>query len=560
MRQQGANMKEKIESLLKKTLEDLMHDGLIPVCEPDTISVSIPANKDFGDFASNIAMVMASRAKMPPREIAGTIKERMEAHSDIIQKVDIAGPGFINFHVKPAMWASVLKDILDRREAYGTSTYGAGKKVQVEFVSANPTGPLHIGHGRGAAVGDTLARILAAAGFDVEAEYYINDVGNQMNILGTSVLLRYKELYGMETSFPEHGYQGEYIGEIAKTLSEIHGEDLLKEEQATAIQLCREFASSLIFDEIKADLESFNVHFNHYFSESSLYENHKVEDTLGYFKEKDLTYEDDGALWFKTSGFGDEKDRVLRKQDGSLTYFAPDIAYHKDKLERGFNQIIDIWGADHHGYVPRMKAAIEALGADKDCFHALLIQLVSLVREGKPVNMSTRAGEFVTLKEIIDEVGKDVARYFFLMRRCDSHLVFDLDLAKKKSDENPVYYIQYAHARICSILKNAAEKGLEPDIEQTDTSVLAAGENLELIKMIAMFPDVVVSCATDLEPHRIAFYLLELATAFHRFYNKNRVISDDGRITMARLVLIYAVRQVLSNALTLMGIDAPESM
>lgn len=553
-------MKEKIESLLKQTLEDLMQDGVIPVCEPDTISVSVPPNKDFGDFASNIAMVMASRAKRPPREIAGAIKERVETHGDIIEKVDIAGPGFINFYVKPVMWTGVLNDIFAQREAYGTSTYGAGKKVQVEFVSANPTGPLHIGHGRGAAVGDTLARILAAAGFNVQAEYYINDVGNQMNILGASVFSRYKELLGKETVFPSDGYKGAYIAELARALSQTHGERLLDEEESAAVQICRQFASSVIFDEIKEDLKSFNVHFDHYFSESSLYEDHKVEDTLGYFKEKGLSYEEDGALWFKTSDFGDEKDRVLRKQDGSLTYFAPDIAYHKDKLERGFKQIIDIWGADHHGYVPRMKAAIEALGAEPDCFHALLIQLVSLVRQGKPVYMSTRAGEFVTLKEIIDEVGKDVARYFFLMRRCDSHLVFDLDLAKKKSDENPVYYIQYAHARICSILKNAQDQGLDVDIDQVDLNVLAAGEDLDLIKTIAMFPDVVISCATDLEPHRIAFYLLELATAFHRFYNKNRVISDDGRMTRARLVLIYAVRQVLSNALTLMGIDAPESM
>jgi len=553
-------MKEKIESLLKQTLEDLMQDGVIPVCEPDIISVNIPPNKDFGDFASNIAMVMASKAKRPPREIAGAIKERMETHGDIIKKVDIAGPGFINFYVKPVMWTGVLNDIFSQREFYGTSTYGAGKKVQVEFVSANPTGPLHIGHGRGAAVGDTLARILAAAGFDVQAEYYINDVGNQMNILGASVFSRYKELLGKETVFPSDGYKGEYIAELAHALSQTHGERLLEEDESAAVQICRQFASSVIFDEIKEDLKSFNVHFDHYFSESSLYEDHKVEDTLGYFKEKGFSYEEDGALWFKTSDFGDEKDRVLRKQDGSLTYFAPDIAYHKDKLERGFKQIIDIWGADHHGYVPRMKAAIEALGAEPDCFHALLIQLVSLVRQGKPVYMSTRAGEFVTLKEIIDEVGKDVARYFFLMRRCDSHLIFDLDLAKKKSDENPVYYIQYAHARICSILKNAKDQGLDVDIDQADMDVLAAGEDLELIKTIAMFPDVVVSCATDLEPHRIAFYLLELATAFHRFYNKNRVISDDGRMTKARLVLIYAVRQVLSNALTLMGIDAPESM
>lgn len=553
-------MKEKIISLLKQTIEELVQAERIPECNMDTITVTTPPNKEFGDFASNLAMTMASKIKKPPREIAKAIKEKMEAMGDIIERIDIAGPGFINFYIKPVMWTSVLNDIHDQKELYGTSSFGRGKKVQVEFVSANPTGPLHIGHGRGAAVGDTLVRILSAAGFDVEAEYYINDVGNQMNNLGLSVLSRYRELFGNEISFPEQGYKGDYIKDLASDLSKIHGESLLKEDTSKAVEICRQFASRAILEEIKEDLQDFNVSFDHFFSESTLYENNEVNAMLDYMKEKGLSYEDEGALWFKTSNFGDEKDRVLRKQDGTLTYFAPDIAYHKDKIERGFTQIIDIWGADHHGYVPRMKAAIEALGADKECFHALLIQLVSLIRQGKPVQMSTRSGEFITLKEIIDEVGKDVARYFFLMRRCDSQLVFDLDLAKKKSDENPVYYIQYAHARICSILANAAEQGMTPDMETAALGLLADGEDLELIKVIAAYPDVVTGCAADLEPHRIAFYLLELATAFHRFYNKSRVISDDGRMTKARLVLISAVRQVLANALALMGIDAPESM
>jgi arginyl-tRNA synthetase len=311
---------------------------------------------------------------------------------------------------------------------------------------------------------------------------------------------------------------------------------------------------------IQEDLERFNVHFDRWFSESSLYKDKKVQEALEYLTGNGLSYEEDGALWFRTSRYGDEKDRVLRKQDGTLTYFAPDIAYHKDKLDRGFDKIIDIWGADHHGYVPRMKAAMEALGAHDDCFHALLIQLVSLVRDGKPVSMSTRAGQFVTLREIINEVGKDVARYFFMMRRCDSQLVFDLDLAKKKSDENPVYYIQYAHARICSIMKNAAESGLSFNTNSADLSLLASGADLELIKTLAAYPEIIVSAACELEPHRIAFYLLDLATAFHRFYNTNRVISENSPLTMARLVLVDAVRQVISNALSLMGIDSPESM
>lgn len=553
-------MKEQISTLLRTALGELAAQGLIPECDLETLSVSIPSRREFGDFSTNIAMVMASKTKKKPRELAEIIRERMARMDDVFERVDIAGLGFINFTISPRMWIRELHTILELKDRFGASDFGKGQKVQVEFVSANPTGPLHVGHGRGAAVGDTLVRILRTAGFDVQAEYYINDVGNQMNILGLSVLSRYRELMGVPAVFPENGYQGGYIRDIAKKLAEIHGEELLTLDEDQAVVACRKFASETILEGIRQDLELFNVHFDRWFSEASLYSGRKVEHTLDFLRQHDLSYEAEGALWFRTTKFGDEKDRVLRKQDGSLTYFAPDIAYHQDKLERGFRKIIDIWGADHHGYVPRMRAAIEALGAEKDCFHALLIQLVSLVREGQPVSMSTRSGEFVTLREIIDEVGKDVCRYFFMMRRSDAQLVFDLDLAKKKSDENPVYYIQYAHARICSILRNAAEQGLEPDISQLEEDALTSGDDLELIRMIAGYPDVVASCAADLEPHRIAYYLLDLATAFHRFYNRNRVISDDGRLTSARLVLMVAVRQVLANALDLMGIEAPESM
>lgn len=553
-------MKEQIAALLKDTLHVLIAEGAIPEYDLETISVSVPARKEFGDFSTNVAMVMASQAKKKPRDIAQAIQERMARLGDVFDRVDIAGPGFINFTVSPLMWVRTLNTILEEKERFGTSASGRGKKVQVEFVSANPTGPLHVGHGRGAAVGDTLARILKAAGFEVESEYYINDVGNQMNVLGLSVLSRYREIFGKGASFPENGYKGDYIRDIAQRLSGVRGDALLALEESEAIAACRKFASEFILNGIREDLALFNVHFDRWFSEATLYHDRKIEHTLDFLKERGLSYEAEGALWFKTTSFGDEKDRVLRKQDGSLTYFAPDIAYHQDKLERGFQRIIDVWGADHHGYVPRMKAAIEAMGADKDCFHALLIQLVSLVREGQPVSMSTRSGEFVTLREIIDEVGKDVCRYFFMMRRSDAQLVFDLDLAKKKSEENPVYYIQYAHARICSILRNAAEQGLVPDLSLLEEDALTKGDDLDLIKMIAGYPDVVVSSAADLEPHRISFYLLELATAFHRFYNRNRVISDDGRLTMARLILVVAVKQVLANALALMGIEAPESM
>ncbi len=553
-------MKNTVESILRATIEGLITQGTLPPVDPAALALTIPANKEFGDFTTNFAMQVSKAARRKPREVAEVIREALQAQSHTFARIEVAGPGFINLSLHPQLWTTVLQDIGAKADTYGESAYGAGKKVQVEFVSANPTGPLHIGHGRGAAVGDTLARILKATGHDVQREYYINDVGNQMNTLGKSVLARYRELCGVEGDFPEEGYKGDYIRDLAGTLKEIHGEALLEMDENEAIGLSREYAAGSIMETIRADLERFNVHFEHWFSEASLYREGKVERALDELRERGFIYDHEGALWFASSRLGDEKDRVIKKQDGSLTYFAPDIAYHSDKLGRGFEQVIDIWGADHHGYVPRMRAAIEALGAPREAFHALLIQLVSLERDGKPVYMSTRAGEFVTLKEILDEVGKDAARYFFMMRKCDSHLIFDLELAKKKSEENPVFYIQYAHARVCSILRNAQEQGLGLDAQGARLDCLSSDEDLALIKLLASYPDMLIASAQSLEPHRVSFYLLDLATSFHRFYNKNRVISNDEALTRARLVLVDAVRQVIHNALALMGIDAPESM
>jgi len=394
----------------------------------------------------------------------------------------------------------------------------------------------------------------------VQREYYINDTGNQMNMLGLSVLSRYRELLGKTSVFPENGYKGDYIKETAGEIHRIYGESLLDMPEADAVATCRDYAGKNILEGIDKDLREFNVNFDIWFSESVLYKDDIVGKTLEAMKVKGLTFEDDGALWFKSTAYGDEKDRVLRKSDGALTYFAPDIAYHKNKLERGFEKIIDIWGADHHGYVPRMSAAMRALGADNDCFHALLIQLVSLVRAGEPVQMSTRSGEFVTLKEVVDEVGKDAARFFFMMRRCDSQLVFDLELAKKKGEENPVFYVQYAHARICSIIKKAALSDQKPETGLKYLKKLLTDDEIDLMKMIAQYPDTVVSAASDLEPHRIAYYVLDLATAFHRFYNKNKVIGEDYELSAARLLLVDCVRQVIANCLLMMGVDAPESM
>jgi arginyl-tRNA synthetase len=553
-------MKDAVWHLLKETLVHLVDTGAIPAVDIEGARLEVPPDRSFGDFSTNVAMVSARRARTAPAKLAGAIAKALAGREDVFSKVEVAGPGFINLFLQPSRWLEAVREIHARGALYGRTDRGAGAKVQVEFVSANPTGPLHVGHGRGAAVGDTLARILDAAGFDVQTEYYVNDVGNQMNTLGLSVLHRYRELHGVVAGFPESGYRGGYIADIARELKELRGDGLLAMDEDRAVEICREYASASIMKGIGEDLERFNVRFDTWFKESTLYEKGKVDEVLGFLAAKGLTYEEDEALWFRTTAFGDEKDRVLRKKDGSLTYFAPDIAYHKDKLERGFTKIIDIWGADHHGYVPRMKAAMAAMGADEGCFHALLIQLVSLVRGGSAVQMSTRSGEFVTLREILDEVGRDAARFFFMMRRCDAQLVFDLDLARKRSEENPVYYIQYAHARICSILRNASDQGLRPSPEKADLGALSGDDDLDLIKVLASCPDVIADAALDLEPHRVAFYLLDVASAFHRFYNRNRVISDDARVSMARLVLVDACRQVIANTLALMGVDAPESM
>jgi arginyl-tRNA synthetase len=553
-------MKHKVEAVLNEVLNKILIEGEITIPEGFKSGISVPADKQFGDYATNAAMMLAKPAKKNPRELAALISKKIQDSSDLFTKVEVAGPGFINFFVKVDAWAEILEEVITQKVLFGRSSIGAKKKVQIEFVSANPTGPLHVGHGRGAAVGDTLARILDAAGFDVEREYYINDTGNQMNMLGLSVFSRYRELLGQTSDFPENGYKGGYIKEIASEIHGIHGESLLYMPEKDAVAICREYAGKNILEGINRDLREFNINFDVWFSESELYKDDMVGKTLESMKAKGLTFEEDNALWFRSTEFGDEKDRVLRKSDGALTYFAPDIAYHKNKLERGFEKIIDIWGADHHGYVPRMSAAMKALGAEDDCFHALLIQLVSLVRAGVPVQMSTRSGEFVTLKEVVDEVGRDAARFFFMMRRCDSHLVFDLELAKKKGEENPVFYVQYAHARICSIIRKAALSEQKPETGLKYLKKLITDDEIDLMKMIAQFPDTVLSAATELEPHRIAYYVLELATAFHRFYNKNKVIGEDYEVSAARLLLVDCVRQVIANGLSLMGVDAPDSM
>ena len=467
----------------------------------------------------------------------------------------------MNFFIREDVWPTLLHDVDKLGDQYGTSGHGKGKKIHLEFVSANPTGPLHIGHARGAVVGDVIANILRASGYSVFCEYYINDTGNQMNNLGKSVLFRYLELLGEDVEFPEGCYQGNYIKDLAKEIIAKESDGYRKRNQEETIRMFTEYAASEILQGIKDDLKAFGVVFDNYFSEKDLYKDDGVAKLLAQLEKSKFIYNDGETVWFRTTAFGDEKDRVVIRKSGEPTYFAADIAYHQNKYQRGFDKLIDVWGADHHGYIPRMAACIEALGHEKDSLKIVLVQLVNLLRDGKPVPMSTRAGEFVTLKEVVDEVGKDAARYNFLMRRSDSHLDFDLELAKRQSSENPVYYVQYAHARICSIVRNAEERGYKiPAYDEVNLSCLTLPEEINLIKVITRLPEVVEGAALSLEPHRLTFYLNDVAAVFHSYYNKHKVLSDDEGRSRARLFLTKSILTVLGNTLKILGVSAPEKM
>ncbi|MCX5843701.1 MAG: arginine--tRNA ligase [Deltaproteobacteria bacterium] len=556
-------MKSRLRTLLQDAVKACVNQGVLDIEAVPFIEIDITKEAAFGDYASNIAMVLASRVKgkLPPRKIAEVIRGHIQDNHGMLAKVEVAGPGFMNFFIREGVWSTLLSDVDALGDRYGSSDYGKGKNAHIEFVSANPTGPLHIGHARGAVVGDVIANIAAASGFSVFREYYVNDAGNQMNNLGKSVLYRYLELLGEDVEFPESCYQGDYIRELAGEIIDRNGDIYRSRNQEEAVRLFTDYAAGAILAEIKEDLRAFGVIFDNYYSERSLYKDDRVATLLKELEEKHVVYSDGETLWFKTTDFGDEKDRVVVRRNGEPTYFAADIAYHHDKYIRGFDTIIDVWGADHHGYIPRMSACIEALGHDRNSLKIVLIQLVSLLRDGMPVPMSTRAGEFVTMKEVVDEVGKDAARYNFLMRRSDSHLEFDLELAKKQSNENPVYYVQYAHARICSIVRNAGEKGSTiPAYEEVDLRCLKLPEEVNLIKTIIRFPEVVEGAAIALEPHRLTFYLNDLAALFHSYYNKHRVLSDDESLSKARLFLIKTILTVVRNALRLLGVSAPERM
>ncbi|WP_397537006.1 arginine--tRNA ligase [Rummeliibacillus pycnus] len=554
------NAVEQVQQVVKEALVAAIQKAeLVEDTSALNIHLETPRNKENGDYATNIAMQLTKLAKKPPRAIAEAILESLDTEGTNIEKIEIAGPGFMNITLRKDYLAEVVTTVLNQGLDYGRTNAGKEEKVQVEFVSANPTGDLHLGHARGASVGDSLCNVLDFAGYNVSREYYINDAGNQITKLAKSLEARYREALGLESNMPEDGYHGKDIIVIAQELSKEFGKDVLEKSDEERFEFFREHGLKHEFGKLQKDLKDFRVDFDVWFSETSLYKEGKVQIALQKLKDNGHVFELDGATWFRSTTFGDDKDRVLIKSDGSYTYLTPDIAYHEDKLRRGFDKLINIWGADHHGYIPRMKAAIEALGYDRDTLEVEVIQMVNLLRDGEKVKMSKRTGNAVTLRELVEEVGLDAVRYNFAMRAGDSHLDFDLDLAVKQSNENPVYYAQYAHARISSILRQASEKGLAPSTEHLDT--LSSEKDIEVLKKVGDFPQVVADAARVRAPHRIANYIQELAATFHSFYNAEKVLDADNKDrSEARLALITAVRTTIANALKLIGVSAPEKM
>lgn len=553
-------VKEKLNKRIKSAIKQAIDQGNLALNEIPEVMLEVPREDEHGDYATNVAMVLAGQAGMAPRDIAQIIVDNL-SEIDVINKVEIAGPGFINFYLNNEWLYDTVELILKEGKSYGCSDFGQDKKVQVEFVSANPTGPLHIGHARGAVVGDILGNIMSEVGFDITKEYYINDAGNQMDLLGESVALRYQELAGEEVELPENAYRGDYIKEIATEIWETHGEEHLDAVKAKDYNFFKKFAYQQLLVNIREDLAQFGVEFDNWFSENDLHRKNKITQVVERLKDEGYIYEADGALWFESTKFGDDKDRVVIKADETPTYLAADIAYHENKFKRGFEEVINVWGADHHGYIERMKAVVEALGYDREMLKIIIVQMVTLLRGGEQISMSKRSGEFVTLKDVIQEVGQDAARYFYVMQSTDSHLEFDLELAKEESTENPVYYIQYAHARICSILDQLefvpsdVKERTDIDLEKLNTEA-----ELDLIQKLANYPEELKESAVSRAPHHMARYAYDLAADFHSFYNKCRVLIDDEELMLARLQLVLATKQVLCNLLRILGISAPESM
>ena len=578
-------MKHNIQNLLKQSLVALAEAGVVSEDTiPQTIAVDTPRRDGQGDYATGLALSIARHAGMKPRDLAAHIAEHVP-QTEYIEKIEVAGPGFVNFFLSKRALTAIVEDILSQGSRFGICQAPEPQRILVEFVSANPTGPLHVGHGRGTTFGDVLARILRAAGNIVETEYYVNDIGRQMDILCVSVWLRYLEIRNESVEFPGGAYQGDYIVECAHKLSETQGSGLVRsfdgpvlsdnttvdqhltewiqvarDELKDRFLTVRQFVLDYMVDVIRDDLAALGVHHDRWFFESQLSDKGEVEKTVSLLRQNDRLYREQGATWFRSSDFGDEKDRVLVRSNGELTYFASDIAYHLDKYNRGYNQIINIWGADHHGYVARMKAALEAASEDSSRLEILIVQLASLNRAGQKVSMSTRAGEFVTLRELVDETGQDAVRFFYLLRKCEQHLDFDLELAKEQSSDNPVYYIQYAHARILSVFRQMSKRGVEVSAAAMQDHVYTSDSEAALIKRLAQYPQVIESAARNREPHQVAYYLKDVATDFHSFYNRERILDCDEPVRSARLNLIDTVRQVLANGLDVMGISAPQTM
>ncbi|MEK4629965.1 arginine--tRNA ligase [Solibacillus sp. FSL R7-0682] len=554
------NAVEQLQQSIKDALKAAIDKaGLVEAGTEINIHLETPKDKANGDFATNVAMQLTKLAKKPPRAIAEAILENLETAGTDIEKIDIAGPGFMNITVRKDFLAGVVKAAFEQGQNYGRSNAGNAQKVQVEFVSANPTGDLHLGHARGASVGDSLCNVMDFAGFNVSREYYINDAGNQINNLAYSLEARYKQALNMDAEMPEDGYHGPDIVEIAGKLAEQFGTEILEKSEEERFNFFREHGLKLELAKLQNDLKNFRVEFDVWYSETSLYKNGKIEIALDKLKANGHVFEEEGATWFRSTTFGDDKDRVLIKNDGSFTYLTPDIAYHEDKLHRGFDKLINIWGADHHGYIPRMKAAIEALGYDRGTLEVDIIQMVQLYKNGEKFKMSKRTGNAVTMRELVEEVGLDAVRYFFVKTAGDSHMDFDLDLAVSQSNENPVYYAQYAHARISSILRSAQEQGFTASLE--NLALLTAEKEEDVLKKVGAFPQIVADAAKHRTPHRIANYIQDLAAAFHSFYNAEKVLNQDNKeLTEARLALITAVKTTLANALKLIGVSAPEKM
>jgi arginyl-tRNA synthetase len=557
LEEKSVDIKSVLSNAIIQTAQKAIATGVVKEGTLPEVLLTVPPKKEFGDFASNFAMQSARALRCNPRVLAQYIVDNLDC--PYVKKAEIAGPGFINFYLNPDWLYDMLAQIVEAGENYGNLPKASDEKIQLEYVSANPTGPLHVGHGRGAAVGSALANLLKAAGYDVEQEYYINDAGNQMNNLARSVNARYLELLGKDCQFPEDGYHGHDIIDTAQRIINKYGDRFLQMDEAERLEKFKTIAYQEKLAALKEDLERFNVRFDVWFSEKTLHEENKIKEACDRLLEKDYMYEKDGALWLKSTAFGDDKDRVVIRDNGVPTYFAADIAYHANKFGRGFDRVINLWGADHHGYIARMKAAMQCMGYRPEQLEILILQMVRLLRDGQEVKMSKRTGQSVTLNELIDEVGTDAARFFFVMRSIDSQLDFDLDLAKKKSNDNPVFYVQYAHARICSIMRQVAEAGIKVE-GKGNYRLLTEPVETDLIKKLGEYPEMLAEAAKERAVQHVAHYVYDLAGLFHSAYNQCRILGVNAELQQARLAMVLAVGHVVRHALSILGVSAPEKM